>query len=134
MAFYAIEHRYGSGMVDQDGDLIGRVLQFTRRALRDAWVENGPPMLSEPGFREVLRARHPKVRKADYLEDGDIEAYEVIAKTRVQNSTKLLPYWHELIGYDWCQFSHWQTVATAPERSLIEWAQTVREQAAEAVR
>jgi hypothetical protein len=131
--FYAIEHRYGSEMVDQDGDLIGRVLQFTRRALRDAWVEDGPPMLSEPGFREALRARHPKVRKAYHLEDGDIEAYKIIAKTRVQNSPKLRPYWHELIDYDWCHSTSWQVIATSEERGLIEWAQTVREQAAEAV-
>jgi hypothetical protein len=133
MAFYAIEHRYGSGMIDQDGDLIGRVLQFTRRALRDAWVEDGPTMLSEPGFREALRARHPKVRKADYLENGDIEAYECLARERVSNSPKLRPYRHELIDYDLCRLDYWKEVATDEERSLIEWAQTVREQAAEAV-
>jgi hypothetical protein len=130
--FYAIEYAYGSTVVN-NGPRADRVLKFTRRALRGAWVEDGPPMLSEPGFREALRARHPMVRKAYHLEDGDIEAYEVIARERVSNSPKLRPYWYELIGYDWYQFSHWQTVATAPERSLIEWAQTVREQAAEAV-
>jgi hypothetical protein len=129
--FYAIEHRYGSGMVDQDGDLIGRVLQFTRRALRDAWVEDGPPMLSEPGFREALRARHPKVRKADYLEDGDIEAYKLLARERVQNSPKLRSYRHELIDYNWHQPRQWQWVATRKESEVLNWAQRVREQAVE---
>jgi hypothetical protein len=88
-------------------------------------------MLSEPGFREALRARHPKVRKADYLENGDIEAYECLARERVSNSPKLRPYQHELIDYDWCQPAHWKEVATGEERSLIEWAQTVRDQAVE---
>jgi hypothetical protein len=128
--FYAIEHRYGSGVVDRDGDLIGRVFQFTRRALRDAWVKDGTPMLSEPGFREVLRARHPKVRKADYLEDGDIEAYKLLARERVSNSPKLRPYRHELIDYNWRQPRHWQWVATRKESEVLNWAQRVREQAA----
>jgi hypothetical protein len=132
MAFYAVEYAYGSTVVN-NGPRADRVLKFTQKRLQVAWVQAGSDYADQPGYRSIIGARNPLVRKADYLEDGDIEAYEVIARERVSNSPKLLPYWHELIGYDWCQFSHWQTVATAPERSLIEWAQTVREQAAEAV-
>jgi hypothetical protein len=130
--FYAIEYAYGSTVVN-NGPRADRVLKFTRRSLRDAWVADGPDV-DGPNYRANIRATSPKVRKADYLEDGDIEAYEVIAHARVQNSPKLRPYWHELIDYNWRHSPPWQVIATGEERSLIEWAQTVREQAAEAVR
>jgi hypothetical protein len=130
--FYAVEYAYGSTVVN-NGPRADRVLKFTRKRLQVAWVQAGSDYADQPGYRSIIGARNPLVRKTDYLEDGDIEAYKIIAKTRVQNSPKLRPYWHELIDYDWRHSTPWQVIATSEERGLIEWAQKVREQAAEAV-
>jgi hypothetical protein len=130
--FYAVEYAYGSTVVN-NGPRADRVLRFTQKRLQVAWVQAGSDYADQPGYRSIIGARNPLVRKADYLEDGDIEAYEVIARERVSNSPKLRPYRHELIDYDWRQPRHWQWVATRKESEVLNWAQRVREQAAEAV-
>ena len=68
--FYAIEYAYGS-TVSNEGNRADKVYQFTRRALRDAWVAAGPPDISASGYRANGSARSPLVRGADIRYDGD---------------------------------------------------------------
>jgi hypothetical protein len=97
--FYAIEHAYGGNVVN-NGQRADRVLRFTSRRLRDAWVAAGPPEMSAPGYRDTIGARHPKVRKADYRENGDLEAWQHLAEQRVLSSPKLCKYWAALAPFD----------------------------------
>jgi hypothetical protein len=125
MAFYAIEYAYSS-TVANNGARADRVLRFTRRNLRDAWVSAGPAQDS-PGYRAIVGARDPLVRKADYLEDGDIEAWETVACERVAVSPRLQEYRYELAYYDYASEEHWRKVATASERELIAFAKGLRQ-------
>jgi hypothetical protein len=71
--------------------------------------------------------------RADWKAEGDSEGWQVIARQRVENNPKLQPYRDVLVDYDWCNgLDHPRWVATASEREMLEWAQTVKEQAAEA--
>ena len=58
MAFYGFEHRYGSNVRDEDGDLIGTLFTFANRAKRDAWVAAGNPYLEDPGARTGVRSEY----------------------------------------------------------------------------
>jgi hypothetical protein len=126
--FYAIEHAYGGNVVN-NGQRADRILEFSSRKLRDAWVANGPANIDAPGYRSKATARNPAVRKADWKDDGDSEGWSVLAHQRVESAPKLQAHRHDLIEYDWCDSDHMKWVATAPEREIIEWAQTIQEQA-----
>jgi hypothetical protein len=127
--FYAIEYAYGRHTVN-NGQRADRVLQFTRKRLRDAWVADGPAYDGQ-GARDAIGHRAPQVMRADWTDEGDSEGWQVIARQRVENSPKLQPYRDVLIDYDWCNgLDHPRWVATASEREILDWAQTVREQAA----
>jgi hypothetical protein len=97
--FYAIEHAYGGSVVN-NGQRADRVLEFTSRRLRDVWVSAGPPEMSTPGYRDTISARHPKVRKAEWRENGDLEAWQYLAEQRVFSSPKLCKYWAILAPFD----------------------------------
>ncbi len=107
--FYAIEYAYGRGVIN-NGVRADRVLQFTRRELRDMWVKDNEQ-------RDNLIARDPRVRKADWLEDGDPDGWGVIARNRVLHIASLKPYAGELLTY-----AQPRWVATASEQELIQWA------------
>jgi hypothetical protein len=127
--FYAIEHAYGSHIVVNNGNRADKVYEFSRRALRDAWVNDGPPDTTAPGVRTAASARHPLVRKAlTAAYDGDVEAWEVLARQRVEGSPALTQYRDMLIDYDWCEPSHWPMVATTREAELIAWAKAARDE------
>jgi hypothetical protein len=122
--FYAIEHAYGAMTINNGpGGRADRVLEFTSRRLRDAWVDDGTPYASAPGYRSKAGAREPIVRRADWKDDGDSEAWEVLARRRVEDSPKLQQYRWVLLDYDWCCKDHFRWVARNPERELIEWAE-----------
>jgi hypothetical protein len=121
--FYAIEHAYGAMTVNNAGQRADRVLEFTSRRLRDAWVDDGTPYTSAPGYRSKVGAREPIVRRAVWKEDGDSEAWEVLARRRVEDSPKLQEYRWVLLNYDWCCDNHFMWVAHTKERELIEWAE-----------
>jgi hypothetical protein len=126
MAFYAVEYAYGS-TVANNGGRADRVLRFTRRRLLEAWVNEGPAQ-DGPGYREWVGARDPLVRKADYLEDGDPEAWEILATQRVTSSPGLQEYRYELAFYDYASEEHWKRVATSPEGELVAFAKGLRQE------
>lgn len=123
--FYAIEYTYGRTIQNDNGGRGDRVLEFTRRELRDAWVNDGT-LLDGPGNRENLSARHPFVRKAHGLENGDGDGWQVLAIARVDASAALGRYRDNLLIYDWMEPDHLKWVATAPEREIISWARAVQ--------
>jgi sulfur carrier protein ThiS len=127
--FYAIEHAYGGNVVN-NGQRADRILEFSSRKLRDAWVADGPVYIAAPGYRSKAGARDSIVRKADWKDDGDSEGWSVLAHQRVESAPKLQPYRDILIDYDWCDGNdHSQWVATAKEKDILDWAQTIQEQA-----
>jgi sulfur carrier protein ThiS len=127
--FYAIEHAYGGNVVN-NGQRADRILEFSSRKLRDAWVADGPVYIDAPGYRSKAGARDSIVRKADWKDDGDSEGWSVLAHQRVESAPKLQPYRDILIDYDWCDGNdHSQWVATAKEKDILDWAQTIQEQA-----
>lgn len=122
--FYAIEYAYGAHVVN-NGNRGDRVLEFTARRLRDAWVRAG-----NDTYRENLSARHPAVRKAYGLESGDSEGWRVIGEERVNGSATLRKHaW--VINQDWSESDHWKWVATAPEKEIVDWAETTERNLAE---
>ena len=54
--FYAIEYAYGSHVIN-NGNRADRVLEFTAKRLRDAWVAAGNPNTTASGYRETISAR-----------------------------------------------------------------------------
>lgn len=122
--FYAIEYAYGATVVN-NGNRADKIYEFSRRALRDAWVAAGDPDMSASGYRAAATARNPLVRKALMgAYDGDSEAWPIIARQRVEGSPALSRY-AETILYDWPTSDHSKWVATAPEREVVEWAASV---------
>lgn len=122
MTFYGIEYAYGRTVVN-NGARADRVVSFTSRRLRDAWVADGNAY-DGPGARDVLPAR--KVTGRD-VEDGDAEAWAALAQARVQNNPELAKFTSVLIGYDWGTNTHAQWVATATEKEIVSWAKNVSE-------
>lgn len=127
--FYAVEYTYGSHVVN-NGNRADRIVEFTRRKLRDAWVAAGSPQIG-PGERGNLSARSPLVRKSYGLEDGDREAWKVLAEQRVDRSSALTTHRYDLLVYEWAEPDHLMWVATAPEREILSWARSVKEDTAE---
>lgn len=123
--FYAIEYAYGRHVVN-NGPRADTVLEFTSRRLRDAWGQDGPPH-SDAGCRDVLSARHPLVRKASWIEDGDGYGWRALGRQRVERVPALAEYRHELCEIDWPDRDHWKFVATDPEREIISWAEAAAE-------
>lgn len=117
--FYAIHHRYGRHIQNAD-----RVYAFTRRELRDAWVD------ANEQHRSTASARDSIVRttRRDHV-DGDVEGWEVIARRRVASHPQLDEYRYELVHYDWGNPEHWQWVATASIRELRVWAKAMKKDA-----
>lgn len=127
--FYAIEYAYGAHVIN-NGNRGDRVLEFTSRRLRDAWVSAGNVYATNPGYRESLSARHPAVRKAYGLESGDGEGWRVIGEARVNGSAALRKHaW--VINQDWTEIDHWRWVATAPEKNIVDWAETTEKNLAD---
>jgi hypothetical protein len=62
--FYAIEHRYGSDMVDPQGDHIGTVHCFPSLRERDQWTDLGNPYVNDRGHRSALLFRKLADRRA----------------------------------------------------------------------
>ena len=125
--FYAIEYAYGAQVIN-NGQRADRVLEFTARRLRDAWVAAGHADSTASGFREVLRARDKRVRDAFGLPDGDGEAWRALADERVRQSAALARH-SATINADWSETDHYRWVVTAPEREIVRWAETVEAEA-----
>ena len=126
--WYAIEYAYGA-TVNNNGTRADKVYEFSRRALRDAWVADGPPDVSASGYRATATARTGLVRKADYRYDGDGEAWQVLGEQRLDASPALAPH-RAIIAEDWNEPGHWRWVATAPEREIVSWARDTERAAA----
>lgn len=62
--WYAIEHRYGAHVCDNDGDHIGEVVAFPTKAAREEWVAAGPDYFNQPGARVALEFRDRTDRAA----------------------------------------------------------------------
>lgn len=107
--FYAIEAN--------NGQRADRVVEFSARRLRDAWIADGRT-------REKLSARDTRVRGAFGLEDGDDEAWHAIADARVRQSAVLRRH-VATIDVDWSETDHYRWVATAPEREIVRWAEDI---------
>lgn len=118
--FYAIEYAYGAAVVN-NGPRADKAYQFSLKRLRDAWVNAGPPDITASGYRANGSARDPIIRKADYLIEGDAEAWQVIAEQRV-NATTALARHRDVIWEDWSEGDHAKWVATAPEAEIVNWA------------
>lgn len=121
--FYAIEYAYGRDRVN-NGNRADRVVEFTRRDLRDVWVQDGNPS-TDTGSRDALPARDARVRNAYGLEDGDNEAWNLLARERASNSKALSGYVGTIIDYDWGDPKHGKWVATASEKEIISWAEAI---------
>lgn len=118
--FYALECAYGAHVVN-DGQRADKAYSFTRRELRDAWVAAGPAATTAPGYREVLSARHPAIRKAHFVDDGDSLGWQVLAERRIDNSPALRQH-RAILLYDWPDTAHPRWVATAKEAEIVSWA------------
>ena len=59
--FCAIEYAYGRN-VENNGNRADRVLEFTSKRLRDAWVADGNVYTTNPGYRENLSAQQSGAR------------------------------------------------------------------------
>lgn len=118
--FYAIEYAYGRNVVN-NGNRGDRVLEFSAKRLRDAWVGAGSFDVNSSGARDVLTARDSRVRGVQGLEDGDSEAWRVMAEKRVDNSAALRKH-YTILFYDWSEAGHNRWVATALEREIVAWA------------
>lgn len=105
--FYAIE--------------FSRPYAFTRRELRDAWVAAGPADSNSAGYRAVVSARDPLIRKAHFVDDGDPLGWQVLAQRRIDNSPALGQH-RDTIAYDWPDTAHPRWVATAKEAEIVSWA------------
>ena len=85
--FYAFEHRYGAGLVDDDGHFIGRLLRFQSLKDRNKWVRGGPFVLTDHFYREPLRCNHPTVRRGGHNDDdgyhGPLYKYPVPNRSRL---------------------------------------------------
>lgn len=126
--FYAIEYAYGATVVN-NGNRADKIYEFTRRALRDAWVAAGNPDMSASGYRAAATARNPLVRKALMgAYDGDSEAWPIIARQRVEGSAILSSY-SDVIFADWSEGDHAKWVATAPMNEVVSWAKEAAEAA-----
>jgi hypothetical protein len=119
--FYAIEYAYGRDVVN-GGQRADRIVEFTRRQLRDVWVAAGATH-DGPGARDGLNARTAK--HATWRDEGDDEAWRILAEQRVSASPALTPYRYDLIEEDWCDPHHARWVATAPEREIVAWARSL---------
>ncbi len=115
--FYAIEYAYGRNVVDEDGDKIGKVLSFTAKRLRDAWVGDGNEYIDQSGYRENISARDRFVRNAWHIDAGDGDGWKVVAHRRVRNSGALSQHENELMYGVGAEYFRW--VATATESELI---------------
>jgi hypothetical protein len=60
--YYAIEHVYGI-CCDDRGNRIGTHHRFGTRAARDAWVADGQPYRTNPGYREEIPASDRELRR-----------------------------------------------------------------------
>jgi hypothetical protein len=120
--FYGIEYAYGRSVVNH-GQRADRVLEFTAKRLRDAWIEAGA-LVDGPGARDAISARNPLVRKATGLIDGDADGWQALAADRVDTSAALARY-RETINADWAEADHYKWVATAPEREIVSWAKSI---------
>lgn len=126
--FYAIEYAYGSTVVN-NGNRADKVYEFTRRALRDAWVDAGPPDFTASGYRDKASARMPLVRNAlAGAYDGDSEAWVIVARQRVEGSPVLGEY-NAVIFEDWRESDHMKWVATAPMAEVVSWAKATHDAA-----
>ena len=125
--FYAIEYAYGAQVIN-NGQRADRVLEFTARRLRDAWVAAGHNDSTASGYREVLRARDTRVRSAYGLPDGDGEAWRALADERVRQSAALARH-SATINADWSETDHYRWVVTAPEREIVRWAEAIEAEA-----
>lgn len=125
--FYAIEYAYGAQVVN-GGQRADRIMEFTARRLRDAWVAAGHTDSTASGYREVLHARDKRVRSAYGLPDGDGEAWRAIADARMRQSAALARH-SATIDADWRETDHYRWVATAPEREIVQWAGVVEAEA-----
>lgn len=118
--FYAIEYAYGAHVIN-NGNRADRPYQFTRRELRDAWVQDGPPDTHASGYREALSSRNPAIRKAHFVDDGDALGWRVLGERRIANSEALSKH-RAIISEDWSERDHWRWVATAQEAAIVSWA------------
>ena len=125
--FYAIEYAYGAQVVN-GGQRADRIMEFTARRLRDAWVAAGHTDSTASGYREVLHARDKRVRSAYGLPDGDGEAWRAIADARMRQSAALARH-SATIDADWSETDHYRWVATAPEREIVRWAEAIEAEA-----
>ena len=127
--WYAIEYAYGARVVN-NGTRADRVVEFTAKRLRDVWVaQTSGQSMDSAGYRDVASARHPLVRKADWKDSGDNEAWRILAEQRVSQSPALSQY-RGTIFADWSD-PNYRYVATAKEPELLSWAKATHEAAAE---
>lgn len=119
--FYAIKYAYGSRINNVAGGRADKAYQFSLKKLRDAWVAAGPPDINASGYRANGSARDALIRKADYLIEGDAEAWRIIAEQRV-DATPALARYRSVIWEDWSEGDHAKWVATAPEAEIVSWA------------
>lgn len=129
--FYAVEYAYGATVIN-NGTRADKVYEFTARKLRDVWVAAGSPNVSAAGYRAAAKARNPLVRNAlDGAYDGDSEAWEIVARQRVEGSPILSSY-ADTVFADWSDPGHAKWVATASMREVVSWAKATHEAAQEA--
>ena len=120
---YAVEYAYGRN-VQNNGARADQIMTFTASKLRVAWVGDGV-QLDGPGNRAALIAADPRI-KGQRLEDGDKDAWKVIAAARVAASPGLSAH-KDVIFQDWGDSGHPEWVATASQREIISWAKAVND-------
>ena len=119
--FYAIEYAYGRN-VQNNGARANQIMTFTASKLRAAWIGDGT-VPNGAGSRDALIAADPRI-KGQWLEDGDKDAWQIIAAARVAASPGLNAH-KDVIFHDWGDSGHPEWVATASQREIIGWAKAV---------
>ena len=76
--YYAIEWTYGRAS-DEHGERAGIYYAFGSCAQRDAWVDDGPPYVTQAGSREAIPASDPELRRIRSRWDADLMIQRVDA-------------------------------------------------------
>lgn len=66
--YYALEHYYGRGTIDSNGNTLATVHAFGTAGERDEWCAAGPDYVTEAGYREAVSSKDRDVRSALYRE------------------------------------------------------------------
>lgn len=99
--YYAIEWTpYGRAVDANTGRSIFEVHRFDSKARRDAWVEDGEPLVNQKGHREARSSKDPEVRSR--IEANERDRWDALPwePFYVPDYDSPLPDWKEDQGHE----------------------------------